>query len=102
MQPASANPVETTLKNRTLAELALVYVQAERFPQALQSAQMIQPVAGKDQILIAIAKQQAKAGQYSNAIQVAKTITDARQRNPLLQLFRCGDRVFLLSSKMRN
>lgn len=93
MQPDSTNPVETNLKNQTLAALALVYAQVERFPQALQIAQTIQPIARKDQILIAIAKQQAKAGQYSNAIQVAKTITDARQREPLLQLFSCGDRV---------
>jgi hypothetical protein len=47
----------------------------------------------KDQVLIAIAKQQAKAAQYSSAIQVANTITDARQRNPLLQLLTCADRV---------
>ncbi len=93
MQPDSTNPVETNLKNRTLASLALVYVQAERFPQALQIAQTIKPIAGKDQILIAIAKQQAKVRQYSNAIQVAKTITDTRQREPLLQLLSCGDRV---------
>lgn len=89
----SANSVEATLKNRTLAALALVYAQAERFPQALQIAQIIQSVAGKEQVLIAIAKQQAKAGQYSNAIQVAKTITDARQREPLLQLLTCGAQV---------
>jgi hypothetical protein len=35
----------------------------------------------KDQVLIAIAKQQAKAGQYGSAIQVANTITDARLKN---------------------
>jgi hypothetical protein len=76
-----------------------VYAQVERFPQALQIAQSIQPVAGKDQILIVIAKQQAKAEQYISTIQVAKTITDARQREPLLQLFTCGDRVASLQFK---
>jgi hypothetical protein len=85
------NSVETLLKNQTLAELAVLYAQAERFPQALQVVQSIQPDALKDQLLIAIAKQQAKAAQYSSAIQVANTITDARQRNPLLQLLSCAN-----------
>ncbi|HEY9725618.1 MAG TPA: hypothetical protein V6D50_04130, partial [Chroococcales cyanobacterium] len=80
------NLADTLLKNQTLAALALLYAQAERFPQALQLVQTIQPDRLKDQVRIAIAKQQAKAGQYSNAIQVANTITDARQRDPLLQL----------------
>jgi hypothetical protein len=53
------------------------------FPKALQVAQTIQSADLKDQALIAIAKQQAKATQYSCAIQVANTITDTRQRQPL-------------------
>ncbi|HEY9794800.1 MAG TPA: hypothetical protein V6D30_04090 [Leptolyngbyaceae cyanobacterium] len=56
----------------------------------------------KDQVLIAIAKQQAKAGQYGSAIQVANTITDARQRNPLLQLITCANQTALLSFKIQN
>jgi hypothetical protein len=56
----------------------------------------------KDQVLIAIAKQQAKAAQYSSAIQVANTITDARQRNPLLQLITCANQTALLSFKIQN
>jgi tetratricopeptide (TPR) repeat protein len=99
MQPATSNPssnndinsTEARLKNQTLSALALVYSQAERFPQALQVAQILQPIALKDQVLIAIAKQQAKAGQYSHAIQVAKTINAARQRDPLLQLLTCSN-----------
>jgi tetratricopeptide (TPR) repeat protein len=56
------NSAEAPLKNQTLAALAVLYAQAERFPQALQLVQTIQPDALKDQVLIAIAKQQAKAG----------------------------------------
>jgi len=85
------NLADTLLKNQTLAALALLYAQAERFPQALQLVPTIQPDGLKDQVRIAIAKQQAKAGQYSNAIQVANTITDARQRDPLLQLLSCAN-----------
>jgi Flp pilus assembly protein TadD len=96
------NPVETLLKNQTLAELAVLYAQAERFPQALQIAQTIESAGLKDQVLIAIAKQQAKAGQYSSAIQVANRITDARHRNPWLQLLTCANQTALLPFKIQN
>jgi hypothetical protein len=79
-----------------LAALALLYAKAEKFPQALQLVQTIQPDGLKDQVLIAITKQQAKVAQYSSAIQVANTITDARQRDPLLQLLSCGNQSTLL------
>jgi hypothetical protein len=45
------NSAEAPLKNQTLAALAVLYAQAERFPQALQLVQSIQPDGLKDQVL---------------------------------------------------
>lgn len=85
-----ANQIQPVLKNQTLLALALLYAQAERFPQALQAAQGIESGNFKDQALVAIAKQQAKVGQYSSAIQLTNTLTDVRQRELLLQLLTCA------------